>query len=247
MMVQPALSTFKPGRPLVVALVEDDRLLREEVELHLGQQGFIVHVANSASGLDDLMAQTYFDIYVLDWNLPGESGLSLSRRLRQALPQAAIVMMTARVSLTDRLSGYRDGGADIYMIKPVAPDELVMVLQSLGRRLQAHNTDQDWVMNLRDRTLTGPQSEQKLRLTHREKAMLVALIQAKDNLLDSNVLCDLIDQGQTDDGAMSKHALEEVVARLRKKFKTVQPPHAEPAIKSVWGVGYQLCVSVTFA
>jgi DNA-binding response OmpR family regulator len=247
MMVQPALSTFKPGRPLVVALVEDDRLLREEVELHLGQQGFIVHVANSASGLDDLMAQTYFDLYVLDWNLPGESGLSLSRRLRQALPQAAIVMMTARVSLTDRLSGYRDGGADIYMIKPVAPDELVMVLQSLGRRLQAHNTDQDWVMNLRDRTLTGPQSEQKLRLTHREKAMLVALIQAKDNLLDSNVLCDLIDQGQTDDGAMSKHALEEVVARLRKKFKTVQPPHAEPAIKSVWGVGYQLCVPITFA
>jgi len=247
MIVQPALSTFKLGRPLVVALVEDDRLLREEIELHLCQQGFIVHVANSASGLDDLMAQTYFDIYVLDWNLPGESGLSLSRRLRQALPQAAIVMMTARVALTDRLSGYRDGGADIYMIKPVAPDELVMVLQSLGRRLQAHNTDQDWVMNLRDRTLTGPQSEQKLRLTHREKAMLVALIQAKDNLLDSNVLCDLIDQGQTDDGAMSKHALEEVVARLRKKFKTVQPPHAEPAIKSVWGVGYQLCVSVTFA
>jgi DNA-binding response OmpR family regulator len=247
MIAQPALPTFKPGRPLVVALVEDDRLLREEVELHLGQQGFIVHVANSASGLDDLMAQTYFDIYVLDWNLPGESGLSLSRRLRQALPQAAIVMMTARVALTDRLSGYRDGGADIYMSKPVAPDELVMVLQSLGRRLQAHNTDQDWVMNLRDRTLTGPQSEQKLRLTHREKALLVALIQAQDNLLDSSVLCELIDQGQIDDGAMTKHALEEVVARLRKKFKTVQPPHAEPAIKSVWGVGYQLCVPITFA
>ena len=243
------LSPLKPlhVRPLVVALVEDDRLLREEVELHLRHQGFVVHVANSASGLDDLMAQTYFDIYVLDWNLPGESGLSLSRRLRQALPQAAIVMMTARVSLTDRLSGYRDGGADIYMSKPVAPDELVMVLQSLGRRLQTHNTDQDWVMNLRDRTLTGPQSEQKLRLTHREKALLVALIQAQDNLLDSSVLCDLIDQGQTEDTTLTKHALEEVVARLRKKFKAVQPPHAEPAIKSVWGVGYQLCVPITFA
>ena len=243
------LSPQKPqhARPLVVALVEDDRLLREEVELHLSQQGFIVHVANSASGLDDLMAQTYFDLYVLDWNLPGESGLSLSRRLRQALPQAAIVMMTARVALNDRLSGYREGGADIYMTKPVAPDELVMVLQSLGRRLQTHNTDQDWVMNLRDRTLTGPQSEQKLRLTHREKALLVALIQAQDNLLDSSVLCDLIDQGQTEDTTLTKHALEEVVARLRKKFKAVQPPHAEPAIKSVWGVGYQLCVPITFA
>ena len=46
---------------------------------------------------------------------------------------------------------------------------------------------------------------------------------------------------------MTKHALEEVVARLRKKLKTVQPLHAEPAIKSVWGVGYQLCASITFA
>lgn len=236
-----------PTRPLVVALVEDDRLLREEVELHLRQQSFVVHAANSAAGMDDLMAQTHIDIYVIDWNLPGESGLSLSRRLRQTLPQAAIVMMTARVALTDRLSGYREGGADIYMTKPVAPDELVMVLQSLGRRLHSHASDQDWVMNLRERTLASPQSEQKLRLTHREKALLVALIQAQDNLLDSSVLCDLLDQGQIEDAFLTKHALEEVVARLRKKFKTVQPPDAEPAIKSVWGVGYQLCVPITFA
>jgi DNA-binding response OmpR family regulator len=243
----PQASKPQPTRPLVVALVEDDRLLREEVELHLRHQGFIVHVAISATGLDDLRAQTYIDIYVIDWNLPGESGLSLSRRLRQTLPQAAIVMMTARVALTDRLSGYREGGADIYMTKPVAPDELVMVLQSLGRRLRTHTSDQDWVMNLRDRTLASPQSEHKLRLTHREKALLVALIQANDNLLDSSVLCDIIDHGQTDEDPLSKHALEEVIARLRKKFKAVQSPEAEPAIKSVWGVGYQLCVSVSFS
>lgn len=188
-------SKATPTRPLVVAVVEDDPLLREEIAHHLRNQSFVVHAANSAAGLEDLMAQTHIDIYLIDWNLPGESGLSLSRRLRQTLPQAAIVMMTARVALTDRLSGYREGGADIYMTKPVAPDELVMVLQSLGRRLHAHASDQDWVMNLRDRTLASPQSEHKLRLTYREKALLVALIQAHDNLLDSSVLCDLIDQG----------------------------------------------------
>lgn len=102
-------------------------------------------------------------------------------------------------------------------------------------------------MNLRERTLSGPQSEQKLRLTHREKALLVALAQAQDNTLDSSVLCELLDNGYAEDGAFSKHALEEVVARLRKKFRSVQPPDAEPAIKSVWGVGYQLCVPITFA
>ncbi len=236
-----------PGRPLVVALVEDDPLLREEVRLHLVGHGFIVHVANSAAGLDDLVAQFAIDLFVIDWNLPGESGLSLSRRLRQSLPGAAIVIMTARVALNDRLSGYRDGGADIYLSKPVAPDELVVVLHSLGRRLQAHLTGQEWVMNLRDRTLTGPKPEQKLRLTHREKALLVALVQSQDNTLNSAVLCELMASESSDEAGFSKHALEEVVGRLRKKFKSVQAADAEPAIKSVWGVGYQLCVPITVA
>jgi DNA-binding response OmpR family regulator len=234
-------------RPLVVALVEDDALLREEVRLHLETQGFIVHVASSAAGLDDLMAQSFIDLYVLDWNLPGESGLSLSRRLRRAMPTAAIVIMTARVALNDRLSGYRDGGADIYLPKPVAPDELVMILKSLGRRMQSHLTGREWVLDLRLRTLTGPEPEQKLRLTHREKALLVALAQAKESTLDSGVLCELLGNESGDEAAFSKHALEEVVGRLRKKFRAVQAPDAESAIKSVWGVGYQLCVPVTFA
>jgi DNA-binding response OmpR family regulator len=98
-------------------------------------------------------------------------------------------------------------------------------------------------LNLRDRTLTGPQPGQKLRLTHREKSLLVALIQAKNNTLSSGVLCDLYGSDDSDD-LMSKHALEELVARLRKKFKAVQLEGDEAAIKSVWGVGYELCLPI---
>ena len=156
-------------------------------------------------------------------------------------------MMTARVALHDKLSGYRDGGADHYLTKPVAPDELVVVLQSLGRRLHSHQTGKEWVMNLRYRTLTDPVHGQKIRLTYREKALLVALIQAKDNTLESAVLCEILENEQGhEEGALSKHALEELVARLRKKFRTVQGPDAESAIKSVWGVGYQLCLPIVF-
>ena len=60
--------------PLVLALVEDDRLLREEIEVHLAAHGFQVHAANSASGLDDLSARIAFDLYLIDLNLPGENG-----------------------------------------------------------------------------------------------------------------------------------------------------------------------------
>ena len=63
----------------------------------------------------------------------------------------------------------------------------------------------------------------------------------KDNTMESGALCDLYVADDSDD-LMSKHTLEELVARLRKKFRAVQEADAEPAIKSVWGVGYQLCL-----
>jgi len=170
----------------VVALVEDDPLLREEGALHLRVYGFVVHAVNCASALDDLIMREKIDLLVIDLNLPGEDGLSLSKRLRQTLAQAGIVILTARVALHDRLMGYQRGGADVYLGKPVPPEELV------------------------------------------------ALIQAKKSSLDSADLCDLLAEDELDN-TISKHALEESVARLRRKFKRVQSETAEPAIKSVWG------------
>lgn len=227
----------------VVALVEDDHMLREEVAIHLTNHGFVVHAVNSALALDDLTARVPIDLFVIDLNLPGEDGLSLCRRLRHALPGAGIVIMTAKVALQDRLVGYSHGGADFYLPKPIAPDELVLVLLSLGRRVKLIDTVEEWSLSLRDRTLNGPEAAQKLRLTTREKTLLVALIQAHENTLDSGVLCDLFSNSDSDE-SITKHALEELVARLRKKFKTVQAEGAEPAIKSVWGVGYQLCLQI---
>ena len=246
-MIKPqALQAKNVASPLVVALVEDDRLLREEIDVHLQAHGFVVHAVNSAAALDDVMAREAIDLYVIDLNLPGESGLSLSRRLRLSLPAAGIVIMTARVALQDRISGYQDGGADIYLTKPTAPDELVLILMSLGRRIKKDLTSDEWSLNLRDRTLLGQHPGQKLRLTHREKTLLLALIQAKGRTLSSAVLCDLYGDDESDQ-MMSKHALEELVARLRKKFKEVQTEGEEAAIKSVWGQGYELCLPINLA
>ena len=230
---------------LSVAIVEDDALLRQEIEVHLRAHGMVVHAANSAAGLDDLTAREAIDVFLIDLNLPGEGGLSLCKRLRESLPLAGIVICTGRTSLVDRIAGYRQGGADFYLTKPVSPDELVLVIESLGRRLKKSSSTDSWSLSLRDRTLQGPLPEQKLQITSREKTLLVALMQAKDNTLDSGVLCDLFGN-EDSDHSISKHSLEELVARLRKKFKTVQGIGSETAIKSVWGVGYQLCIRVNF-
>ncbi len=226
-----------------IALVEDDELLRSEVSEHLSRHGFLVSAVNSVRALDDLITCTPIDIFVIDLNLPGEDGLSLSNRLRQTLPDAGIVIMTARVTLNDRIAGYDVGGADFYLTKPVVPEELVMILRSLGRRVKPTQDDQAASLGLRQRTLLGPGLSSVLRLTMREKMFLVALVQARDNTLDSITLCDVC-TGQTSEETMSKHALEELVARLRKKIRAAQVEGAEPAIKSVWGMGYQLCMEI---
>ncbi len=228
---------------LTVAVVEDDRQLREEVVTYLEGRGFLALSANSGPALDDLLLTEKIDIFVIDLNLPGENGLSICNRLRSTLPLAGIVIMTARVGLPDRLAGYQFGGADFYMSKPIVPEELLQVLLSLGRRVKAGVVDQGWTLNLRDRTLSCPQTQEKLRLTHREKVLLLALAQAKDYQLESALICDVFAQ-EDDSEPMSKHALEELVARLRKKFRVIQSASEEPAIKSIWGFGYALCIPV---
>ncbi|MFZ9624157.1 MAG: response regulator transcription factor [Burkholderiaceae bacterium] len=153
------------------------------------------------------------------------------------------MILTARVGSADRFAGYREGGADVYLSKPVAPDELVLVLQGLGRRIRHPESARGRTLSLRERTLTGPSPGQRFRLTHREKVLLIELIQARDNAVGSALLCQLFTD---EDGGVeiNKHALEELVARLRRKFKAVQPERAEPAIKSICGFGHQLCIQV---
>ncbi|MEY2776853.1 MAG: hypothetical protein RLY30_951 [Pseudomonadota bacterium] len=224
-----------------IVLVEDDRLLREEFVHFLRMRGFETHAVGSGYGLDELLATEVIDTFIIDLNLPGEGGLSIAKRVRSTMPEAGIIIMTARGAVQDRIIGYQEGGADFYLPKPVAPDELLMVLMSLDRRMNRQRGADEWRMNLRDRTLIGPREHQRLRLTHREKLLLVALAQAKGNQLESTILCEIC--GEEDNGLpLSKHALEEIVARLRRKFKTVQAPEDEPAIKSVWGYGYTLCI-----
>lgn len=227
----------------VVALVEDDRLLRQEVENHLKANGFLVYSAASASELNDSVIQESVDIFIIDMSLPGESGLSLCKRIRVSLPNVGIVIMTANANLHDRIAGYSHGGADMYLTKPVSPVELVLVLQGLGKRVKKLLTENSWSLKIQDRVLISPDGSQKLRLTSREKTLLIALANAKGNILDSGSLSDLFTTDDIDD-IMSKHALEEMIARFRKKIKSATPADTEPAIKSVWGKGYQLCLKL---
>lgn len=237
-----AVSKF-PTIPMRVALVEDDALLRKEIHFHLKQNGFLAFAVNSGRSLDDLLITEPIDALVLDLSLPGEDGISIARRLRVSIPSIGIIMLTARAAMPDRLKGY-EAGADIYLSKPVAPEELTAALMSMYRRSRLLNkTALSWVISLQDRSIMSPRSEEKVFLTNSEKTLLVGLTQASSHVLETEVICEMLSQ-RPDVDDIGKRALESLVSRLRKKLSVLSEEGAEPALKAVWGVGYQLCIPI---
>ena len=225
-----------------VALVEDDPLLRKEIHFHLKQQGFLVFAVQNGKSLDELLMTEPLDALVLDLSLPGEDGISIANRIRRSIPGMGIVMLTARTALPDRIRGY-EAGADVYLSKPVAPEELTLTLLSLARRVKMVDETPAWTLDLRDRSIYSAEPWQKAFLTNSERALLLALAQAPSHMLETDMICELLSQ-RTGTSDMGKRALESLVSRLRKKLESLSGPDAEPALKAVWGIGYQLCVPV---
>ena len=230
-----------PISKMRIAVVEDNPLLRQEITLHLEKIGFTAFELNNGKGLDDLLSSEIIDALILDLNLPGEGGLSIAKRIRLIYPKMGIIMLTARSALIDRLKGY-ESGADVYLSKPIASEELVATLLSLNNRITNQNKQDTWTLDLPNRQLLGKETWQKVSLTNHERMVLLFLIQAKDQTASSEALCSLLNFKEED---AKKHSLESMLSRLRKKIASIANLDNEMAIKSVWGEGYQLCLKVT--
>jgi DNA-binding response OmpR family regulator len=114
-------------------LVEDDKKAARVLARGFGEEGFVVDVAHSGEVGDELAASNRYDAIVLDWLLPRKDGLAVCRGLRRRGVRTPILMLTARDSLPDRVSGL-DSGADDYLTKPFAFEELLARIRALLRR-----------------------------------------------------------------------------------------------------------------
>ena len=114
-------------------LVEDDKKAARLLAPGFGEDGFVVDVAQSGETGDQLAAANRYDAIVLDWLLPRKDGLAVCRELRGRGIRTPILMLTARDSLADRVSGL-DRGADDYLTRPFAFEELLARIRALLRR-----------------------------------------------------------------------------------------------------------------
>ena len=122
-----------------ILVVEDEPAILELVSVNLRHAGFQVLRTTSAEEAETIIANELPDLLVLDWMLPGKSGVSLARKLRnyERTRELPIIMLTARVHEEDKIQGL-EAGADDYVTKPFSPKELVARIRAVLRRRAPH-------------------------------------------------------------------------------------------------------------
>ena len=220
-------------------LVEDDVRLARALARLLRDDRHVVDVAVDGSSALDLASADGLDAVILDIGLPDISGIEVAKRLRTAGSALAILMLTARDAIGDRVAGL-DAGADDYLVKPFAYDELAARLRALGRRAtssgRAHRKSGQRLVSgsitldeaSRRVTVDGADVE----LSRQEFALLECLLRNSGRVLSRD---ELLDRAWPVGAALTPNAVEVYVHYLRTKLG-----EAGDRIETVRGSGYRL-------
>ena len=226
---------------LNIVLVEDHEVLRDMLAQALQEAGHQVTTLSCAEELEDVAGGKNTDVFIIDLNLPGENGFSLTERVRAAYPMAGIILATARSTIDDKLEGYARG-ADLYLTKPVAVPELQATVAALGRRRVRidHALEQQQTFTLLQQQMTlGLTGQAPTNLSAAETAMLIAFSRAPGQRLAYWQVAETLG---LDLHNYPKSSLEVRIVRLRKKLVEAGAPSA--CIEAVRNHGYQLCIAI---
>jgi DNA-binding response OmpR family regulator len=218
-------------------LVEDDeRLARALTRLLEEDRHVVEHATDGTTGLELAAAIEGLDVVILDIGLPDMSGLDVARRLRRDRVEVAILMLTARDAVTDRVTGL-DAGADDYVVKPFAYQEVAARLRALARRAEpgprrAEPRLETGAITLDETSRRVTASGRNVDLSPREFSLLEALLRHAGQTLTRDQLLDLAWPFSV---AVTPNAVDAYVHYLRTKLGA-----AGAQIETVRGVGYRL-------
>ena len=220
-----------------ILVVEDERRLAALLQRVLTEERHVVDVANDGTSGYDLAGSGSYDVVVLDLMLPGMDGLEICRRIRKEGVQTPILMLTARGALEDRVAGL-SGGADDYLVKPFAMEELLARINALLRR-RDRALDIAQQLRVGDLTLDLVRHEARregnvIELTAKEFALLEYLMRNPGHVLTRGQITDHVWRYDLD--ALS-NVVDIYIHYLRDK---VDRGFARPLIKTVRGVGYRI-------
>jgi len=218
-----------------ILLVEDDPKLAKFIESELSLEGY--HVTVAPNGLDGLTIarDAQADLLILDWMLPGISGLDICLRLRSTGVQIPIIMLTAKDEVPDRVTGL-NAGADDYVTKPFSMEELLARVKARLRRSQANDPDN---LQFEDLILNGLTREvyrgsQLIELTAKEFDLLEFMLQNSRQVITRDRILEKV-WGY--DFMGESNIIEVYIRALRIKLEA---SNSKRLLHTVRGVGYVL-------
>jgi two-component system OmpR family response regulator len=216
-------------------VVEDDARLSRLLKRLLSQDRHLVETALTAEdGLEVATSNLELDAIILDVGLPDRSGFDVARTLRKQGSQVPILMLTARDSVSDRVEGL-DAGADDYLVKPFAYEELLARLRALGRRPPSRKSSalKAGPIELDETTRRVTVSGKPVDLSQREFSILECLLRRPGQVLSRD---QLLDYAWPYGVALTPNTVEAYIHLLRDKLGA----DAAANVETVRGVGYRL-------
>ncbi len=218
-----------------ILVVEDEAVLAEALVEALEDECYAVDFAADGQRASELMHINSYDLVVLDWTIPPPSGIDLLRQWREQGRDTAVLMLTGRVGVEDRVDGL-DTGADDYLTKPFSFVEFLARVRSLLRRrsksLQASLAAADLLMDRASREVTV--DGERIELSPKEFGVLEFLLNRKDEVVTRT---DLTEHVWNESFDSVSNVIDVTIYRLRKK---IDGQSDRKLIHTVKGVGYVL-------
>jgi DNA-binding response OmpR family regulator len=220
-----------------ILLVEDDQKLGPLIEYKLKREFHTTVWVTDAETAQSYITLGDYDVYVFDWMLPDRSGIELCQLLRKQNDNTPILLLTAKDAVADRVIGLQHG-ADDYLIKPFAFEELTARIEALGRRKETKWHEMtlhigDLILKTNSHEVT--RSGEMIYLTRREYQLLEYLMRHPGQILSREQLMNGV-WGLAD---VTPNTVDATVKLLRKK---VDAPYSEKYIQSFRGIGYSMAV-----
>lgn len=217
-----------------ILIVEDEASIADVVARGLAELGYKSATARDADEADRLLEGARFDLIILDLMLPGRSGVSFCKALRERGVATPVLMLTALSSTQNKVEGL-DAGADDYLVKPFEFDELAARIKALVRRFggdKAVMTYEDLEIDQLKRTVT--RGGKRIRLTSKEFSLLAFLVSHAGRPVTRREIGQAVWEMDIDYGG---NVIEVYISSLRRKVDKGFPV---PLIHTVVGVGYVL-------
>ncbi|OUL26120.1 response regulator transcription factor [Nostoc sp. 106C] len=218
-----------------ILLVEDEVKLARFVELELNSEGYNINVAHDGITGLTLARELSPNLVILDWMLPGLSGLEICRRLRATGISIPVILLTAKDEVNDRVAGL-DAGADDYVVKPFSIEELLARIRAHLRRTQESNQDilQFEDLSLSHRTRQVYRGNREIELTAKEFDLLEYILSHPRQVLTKD---QILQKVWGYDFMGNSNIIEVYIRYLRLKL---EENHEKRLIHTVRGVGYVL-------